>query len=92
MPEIHFRSQSPKKIDGHIAYLLDYLGIDKEQAVRLKYSKPTDFDPEPDNCHLNVWCQIKRSGGEAQHGWIIGQDKARHFSGLSETSRGDHKM
>ena len=80
MQALRFQSQSPKKIDRQIAGLLDYLNVDPAQAARLKLSMPANFAPEPDNCHLNVWCQLKHAGGEPQHGWVLAQDKSKSFA------------
>jgi hypothetical protein len=48
--------------------------------VHLKFSKPIAFAPEPNNCHRNVWCQIRHAGGGARHGWVLAQDKAQSFA------------
>ncbi|MCU0756545.1 MAG: hypothetical protein MUE46_15725 [Xanthomonadales bacterium] len=77
---LEFKPQSPKRIDAQAAALLAYLGLDASDARHLKFTRPDGFDPEPKNCHLNVWCQLKRGGGSPLHGWVIAQDKAKLFA------------
>ncbi len=74
------RPQSPKKIDRTIHSLVDYLGLNVNDAVHLKFSRPTAFVPEPDYCHFNVWLQTRHSEGKPLSGWIFAQDKQQCFA------------
>lgn len=74
------KPMSPKKIDAQLRIVLEHLGLDERLATHLKYSRPTSFEPEANNCHFNVWCQWLETGGEIQHGWIFGQDKSVPFA------------
>lgn len=80
MPSRHFGSQSPKRINVALLGLIKYLGLDWSNAVPLKFTRPTAFEPEPDFCHFNVWLQIRHTGGEPQSGWILVQDNQTSFS------------
>lgn len=72
--------KSPKKIDSTITALVQYLGLEEDKALRLKFTRPSAFVPEPDYCHFNVWLQIRSAGGAAQPGWILAQDKQNSFA------------
>jgi hypothetical protein len=74
------KPMSPKKIDAQLRIIIEHLGLDERLATHLKYARPTSFEPEVNNCHFNAWCQWKEMGGEIQHGWIFGQDKAVAFA------------
>ena len=80
LQQLQFQSKSPDKVDKQLERILEYLRLDKGDAIRLKYSKPSAFVPEPDYCHFNVWCQIRSAGGDAQPGWVLAQDKQRGFA------------
>lgn len=80
MQHLRFQSKSPNKVDKQLEQIIDYLQLNKADAVQLKYSKPVNFVPEPDYCHFNVWCQIRSTGGKAQPGWVLAQDKHKGFS------------
>jgi hypothetical protein len=67
------------KIDSHIRQLINMLGLNADAVSILKYRKPRGFEPELDNCHLNVCVQCNQFGGTSQYGWIIGQDKQTGF-------------
>lgn len=77
---LQFNPQSPKKIDRALLSLIGYLGLNPDEAVHLKCSRPEGFEPEHDYCHFNVWCQMRREGGEAQLGWVLVQDKRKSFA------------
>ena len=70
---------SPKKIDGAVRSLVEILTLEEGNAVFLEYSEPSDFEPEIENCHFNVWLQCNLRGGAPQSGWIIGQDLNAKF-------------
>ena len=74
------RPYSPKKVNGYVQPLLNYLGLEAREAALLRVSKPHGFTPEENNCHLNVWCQLRAVGGSAQHGWQLAQDPKHRFS------------
>lgn len=80
MHGLALRPMSPRKVDAHLRALLRYLGVDENDVILLKYTRPTSFDPEPQNCHLNTWCQLRAHGGNAIHGWLLAQDKPHMFS------------
>ena len=71
---------SPKRVNGYVQPLLDYLGLEARAAVLLRVSLSHGFTPEADNCHLNVWCQLRLLGGGVQHGWHLVQDPRHKFS------------
>ncbi len=75
-----FNPQSPKKIDKTLQALIEYLGVEAKNAIHLKYFRPEGFEPEYDYCHFNVWCQLRRLGGEPQPGWVLAQDKQKSFA------------
>lgn len=64
-----------KKTDSSIHELILALGLEPSSAKILKYRRPSGFEPEPENCHFNVWVQCDQLGGTPQNGWIVGQDK-----------------
>ena len=74
------RLYSPKKVNGYVQPLITYLGLDASEVAFLSISKPHGFVPERNNCHLNVWCQLRELGGSAQHGWQIAHDPRHKFS------------
>jgi hypothetical protein len=80
MQHLRFSPKSPSKIDKQLERIIEYLQLNKDDAVQLKYSKPQTFVPEPDYCHFNVWCQIRSAGGTAQPGWVLAQDKQKSFA------------
>ena len=71
---------SPKKIDKKLKELLGYLDLNPDSAQHLKFTRPASFIPEADQCHFNVWCQIREEGGKAQPGWMLAQDKRADFA------------
>ncbi len=78
-PGLMLRPMSPKKVDSDLKRLVDYLGLEAASAVLLKYRRPSAFEPSPQDCHLNVMCQVRECGGHRQHGWILAQDKRQSF-------------
>jgi hypothetical protein len=60
--------------------LLQYLELQESNVALLKYTRPESFEPEPAECHLNAWCQLRKIGGSVQHGWVLAQDKSQSFS------------
>ena len=72
--------KSPNHIDWHMRALLLELSLDPQEAFLLPYTHPGVFEPEPANCHFNVWLKMKIDGGGCLTGWILGQDKDRQFS------------
>lgn len=80
MQPLRFRPQSPKKIDKTVGSIIEYLQLDASEAVHLKFTKPTAFEPEPEFCHFNVWLQAKSAGGRPQPGWVLAQDKQKSFA------------
>lgn len=80
MQPLRFSPQSPKKIDKTVGSIIEYLGLNASEAVHLKFTRPTAFEPEPDFCHFNVWLQAKNAGGHPQPGWVLSQDKSQSFA------------
>lgn len=80
MQPIRFSPQSPKKIDKTVGSIIAYLALGAAEAVHLKFTKPTTFEPEPDFCHFNAWLQAKSFGGKPQSGWVLAQDKQKSFA------------
>lgn len=78
--QTRFKVWSPKKSNAEVQALADYLDLDEASIVLLKFRRPHSFDPEPKNCFFNVWVQCLHAEGAAQHGWIIGQDRANQFT------------
>lgn len=76
---LKLRPMSPKKIDSSLRMLVEYLRLDPATAVLLKFRRPSTFEPSPNDCHLNAWCQMRVAGGAVQHGWILAQDKSQAF-------------
>lgn len=74
------RPQSPKKIDRTIHCLVNYLALNVNDAVHLKFTRPTAFVPESEFCHFNAWLQTRHAGGKPQSGWILTQDKLQAFA------------
>lgn len=72
--------KSPDHIDAHMRALLREIGLNPADAFLLPYTHPVAFEPEPGNCHFNVWLKMKINGGWKQSGWILGQDKQHQFS------------
>ena len=60
--------------------LLQYLNLREDEAVLLKYTRPLSFEPEPAECHFNVWLKRNSDGGSTQHGWVLAQDKSHAFA------------
>ncbi len=77
--QTRFNVRSPKKSNVEVRALADYLDLGEASIVLLKFHRPHSFDPEPKNCFINVWVQCLHAEGTAQHGWIIGQDRANQF-------------
>ena len=80
MQNVRLRPMSPRKVDTHLRALLRYLQLENAEPTLLKYTRPTAFEPEHANCHLNARCQFRAHGGAVVHGWVLAQDKVQRFS------------
>jgi hypothetical protein len=74
-----FHSTSPKKVNLAVRNIARHLQLNAEEARLLKFHRPMEFDPEPQNCFLNVWVQMSYAGGDKQYGWLIAQDSTKDF-------------
>lgn len=78
--ETRLNVRSPRQVNHRIRRLLWILGLDESEVVRLKYTAPKLFEPEPGDCHVNGLVQCHKAGGTLQHGWIFAEDAAKDFA------------
>ena len=72
-------STTPKAIDTMVRALLDILSLAASTARWLDYQKPEKFIPEPNECHINAWLQLKYNAGSVCSGWTIWQHEPTQF-------------
>lgn len=76
---MRFNPISPKKVNRAVKNIIQYLDLNENDVVLLKYSHPNEFSPEIHNCFFNTWVKMNYSGGGRQHGWMIAQDSTKEF-------------
>lgn len=70
---------SPRRVNERIRALIRYLELNETDVSLLKFTEPTQFDSEPQNCHFNVWVQCNKCGGQPQSGWLLAEDERQDF-------------
>ena len=79
MHPIRLQCICPTEVDDSVRFLLGTLALSEAEANWLPYESPSEFQPEPSECHINAAIQLNFAGGSVVSGWAIWQDKAAGF-------------